>query len=86
MRRTASWGDEAAFWTQLNADFAPKLEVWNATFPLLHHLFRQALKAIARANFEQAGGGRMLSGPCAGRYRPAPALPPQGPDHTPIQG
>jgi hypothetical protein len=61
VRKTAEWGDESAFRAQLNASFAPKVEAWNATFPLQYHLFREELKAIARANLEQVAGAVLCS-------------------------
>jgi hypothetical protein len=56
VRRTVDWGDEAAFWDQLDPGFAPKVEVWNSTFGLQYHEFRRELRAIAQANLERVEG------------------------------
>lgn len=56
LRRTVDWGDEPAFRAQLDPAFAPKVNAWNATFPLPYHLFRQELRWIAQANLEKVEG------------------------------
>jgi len=48
VRRTIDWKDEAAVDAELQPDFREKLELWNATFTIPYHRFRQRLKEIAQ--------------------------------------
>jgi hypothetical protein len=50
VHRTVEWGDEGAFWAQLDPGFALKVEVWNSTYKLHYHELRRELRAIALAN------------------------------------
>lgn len=61
VRKTAAWGDAAAFRAQLEPGFVPKVEAWDATFALPYRIFRQELKAIAQANLEQVAGAVLCS-------------------------
>lgn len=56
IRKTADWGDQAAFWAQLDPGFAPKVQAWNSTFRLPYHEFRRELRAIAQANLAKVQG------------------------------
>jgi hypothetical protein len=47
VRRTIDWRDEAAFRAQLDPAFAPKVDLWDETFTLPFHVFRQHVKEIA---------------------------------------
>lgn len=71
VRRTLDWGNKAAVDAGLIKAFRPKLELWNATFNIPYHEFRQRLKRIAqlslervenaqRANVEAAPAGALL--------------------------
>jgi len=50
VRATANWSDESAFRAQLDPAFAPKVAVWNDTFTLPYHRFRDEVRRIARLN------------------------------------
>jgi hypothetical protein len=50
VRRTTDWADEQAFRAQVDPRFLPKVEVWNETFDIPFHLFRQRVREIARLN------------------------------------
>ncbi|HXQ21859.1 MAG TPA: hypothetical protein VN812_09295 [Candidatus Acidoferrales bacterium] len=50
VRRTTDWTNEAAVRAQLPAGFAPLVGLWNDTFDMPYHHFRQQLKQIAQAN------------------------------------
>jgi hypothetical protein len=52
VRRTIDWRDE----TRIDPQFRPKVEAWNATFPMPYHVFRQRLKEIAAANLARVEG------------------------------
>ena len=50
VRQTLEWNDEVAFRAQLPPQFAPTVDLWNATFNLPYHLFRHRVRDIARLN------------------------------------
>ncbi|MGH7789793.1 MAG: hypothetical protein ACRERC_23195 [Candidatus Binatia bacterium] len=50
VRRTTDWTDEAIVRAQLPDGFAPLVDLWNDTFDMPYHRFRQQLKEIAQAN------------------------------------
>lgn len=52
-RRTLDWRDEAAVEAGLVAKFRPKVELWNATFNIRYHSFRQRLHEIARLSWSR---------------------------------
>lgn len=56
IRLTLDWTDEAAFRSQLHADIIDQVELWNRTFKVPYHLFRQRLKEIARTNLARVEG------------------------------
>ena len=47
VRSTVDWGDAAAFRAQLAPAFAPHGALWDATFTMPFHVFRQRVKEIA---------------------------------------
>jgi hypothetical protein len=53
VRRTTNWADEATFWAQAPSDLRPKVEVWNQTFEIPFHLFRQRVWEIAQKNLSK---------------------------------
>ena len=55
LRATLDWSDERAFHAQLNPRFAPAVQLWNETFTLPFHRFRQRVRAIAADNHRQLG-------------------------------
>ncbi|HTP86653.1 MAG TPA: hypothetical protein VMJ34_06890 [Bryobacteraceae bacterium] len=56
VRQTVDWADEAAFRAQLPPQFAPTVDLWNATFNLPYHLFRNRVREIARLNLAAVRG------------------------------
>jgi hypothetical protein len=56
IRRTVDWADEQAFLAQAPADLRPKVELWNATFTLPFHRFRQRVREIAELNHSRVDG------------------------------
>jgi hypothetical protein len=68
VRRTLDWADEAAVEAGLIAKFRPKLEMWNATFTIPYHRFRQRLKEIAEASLSRVENARVA---------PLEAVPPE---------
>lgn len=56
LRQTVDWSYEAAFLTQLDPGFAPKVHIWNRTFSLPYHAFRLELRQLAQANIEAVAG------------------------------
>ncbi len=50
VRRTTDWTCEAAVRAQLPDGFAPLVDLWNETFDMPYHHFRQRLKDIAAMN------------------------------------
>ncbi len=53
IRKTVDWGDEAAFRAQIPEKMRYGIELWNTTFNMPYHLFRQELKRIAQRNHSQ---------------------------------
>ena len=56
VRATLDWGDEAAFRAQLRPQFAPRVDVWDATFAMPYHEFRRRVRAIAELNHARVDG------------------------------
>jgi hypothetical protein len=50
IRQTANWANEVEFWFQLPSQFKPTIQVWNQSFNMPYHLFRQRLREISRVN------------------------------------
>lgn len=50
IRQTVDWADEDAFRAQLPPEFAPTVRMWNETFDMPYHSFRQRVREIALAN------------------------------------
>lgn len=51
IRQTLDWTDEAYFWSQLRPDMVDGVKLWNSTFKLPYHLYRDRLRTIADMNF-----------------------------------
>jgi hypothetical protein len=56
VRRTTDWSNEAAVRAQLPDGFARLVDLWNETFEMPYHRFRQRLKQIAAENLTQVEG------------------------------
>ena len=56
VRRTTDWTNEATVRAQLPDGFAPLVDLWNGTFEMPYHCFRQRLKEIAQANLARVEG------------------------------
>jgi hypothetical protein len=56
VRRTTDWTNEAGVRAQLPDGFAPLVDLWNDTFDMPYHHFRQQLKQIAQANLASIEG------------------------------
>ena len=50
IRQTTNWANEAEFWSQLPCEFKPTIHVWNQSFNIPYHLFRQRVREISRLN------------------------------------
>ena len=50
------WRDEAAFRAQLDPAFAPKVDLWDRTFTMPFHAFRQRVKEIAQLSLSRVRG------------------------------
>jgi len=50
VRQTLNWADEAEFWSQLPIQFKPTIQVWNRSFNIPYHLFRQRVREISHLN------------------------------------
>lgn len=50
IRQTTNWADEAEFWSQLPSEFKPTIQLWNQSFNIPYHLFRQRVREISRVN------------------------------------
>jgi hypothetical protein len=50
IRQTLNWKNEAEFWSQLPDEFKPTIQVWNQSFNIPYHLFRQRVREISRMN------------------------------------
>ena len=61
VRETLDWGNEAAVQAGLIRDFLPKYEMWNRTFNVPYHRFRQRLKEIAEATLRGVEGARVVA-------------------------
>ena len=61
VRKTTDWGDEATVRRQLDPAFAPKVDVWNATFTIPYHGFRERIKRIAQLNLSRVANARQAS-------------------------
>jgi hypothetical protein len=60
VRQTLDWGNEAVVQAQLIRDFRPKYALWNGTFNIPYHRFRERLKAIAEATLVRVEGARLV--------------------------
>lgn len=60
VRATLDWGDEAAVRAGLRDDFRPKYEMWNRTFNVPYHRFRQRLKALAEGTLQGVSGAQVV--------------------------
>jgi hypothetical protein len=56
VRRTTDWADEQAVRAQLSPRLVPKVELWNDTFDIPFHLFRQELCRIAELSWSRVDG------------------------------
>ena len=56
VRRTTDWTNEATVRAQLSEGFEPLVDLWNDTFDMPYHHYRQQLKLIAQANFAGVEG------------------------------
>ena len=50
IRQTVDWADEAAFRAQLPPEFASTVRLWDETFDVPYHRFRQRVREIALGN------------------------------------
>src|SRR5262249_45718655 len=53
VRETTDWGNEEAVHAQLAADLKPAVELWDRTFDLPFHLFRERVREIAQLNLSR---------------------------------
>src|SRR5262245_31141736 len=60
IRCSIDWNDEAAVAQQIQEEFRPKMEMWNATFTIPYHRFRQRIKEIAQRNLAQIDGAEIV--------------------------
>lgn len=56
VRATLDWEDEEAVWAQVRPEFRPRIDLWNATFNVPFHVFRQRVREIARLNQSRVEG------------------------------
>jgi hypothetical protein len=56
VRKTTDWTNEATVRAQLPDGFATLVDLWNDTFEMPYHHFRQRLKEIAQANLSRVEG------------------------------
>jgi len=56
VRMTTDWTNEATVRAQLPDGFAPLVDLWDDTFDMPYHCFRQQLKQIAQANHARVEG------------------------------
>lgn len=56
VRRTTDWTDDAGVRAQLPSGFEVLVDLWNDTFEMPYHRFRQELKRIAADNHAQVAG------------------------------
>jgi hypothetical protein len=61
VRDTVEWGDERAFLDQADPAIRAKAAVWNDTFTLPFHRFRERLAAIAALNHSRVRGAELSS-------------------------
>lgn len=61
VRRTLDWKDRAAVEKGLVEKFRPKYEMWNATFNIPYHRFRQRVKEIAELNLSRVENARIVT-------------------------
>jgi hypothetical protein len=59
VRRTTDWTNEAAVRAQLPKGFEVLVDLWNETFDMPYHQFRQRLKEIAQANLARVEGATL---------------------------
>ena len=56
VRKTTEWGNKAVVHAQLPEGLRYSVGLWNSTFTLPYHLFRQELARIARINRSRIAG------------------------------
>jgi hypothetical protein len=56
VRKTLDWRDEALVQARINPFFRRKFEMWNATFALPYHVFRQRLWAMTERSLRSVEG------------------------------
>jgi hypothetical protein len=56
VRETVDWANEQAFRAQLDPAFAPRVDLWNATFDIPFHRFRHRVSEITQLNLSQVRG------------------------------
>ncbi len=56
VRRTIDWYDERAVRDQLDPRLRPRVDLWNETFAIPFHAFRQRLREIAEASHSRVEG------------------------------
>ncbi|MGH2992333.1 MAG: hypothetical protein ACRDL1_02210, partial [Solirubrobacterales bacterium] len=56
VRETTDWEDEQAFVAQMRSELEAKVELWNDTFNIPFHAFRQRVREIARLNHSRVEG------------------------------
>jgi hypothetical protein len=56
LRATLDWGDEGAFWAQLDPRMKEKVDAWNRAFDMPYHRFRERIKAIAQLSLRRVRG------------------------------
>jgi len=61
VRRTLDWTSKAAVDAGLIGAFRPMVELWNASFNIPYHEFRQRLKAIAQLCLSRVEGAQLAS-------------------------
>ena len=50
IRKPVDWANQTEFWSQLPREFRPTIEVWNRSFNIPYHQFRQRVREISRLN------------------------------------
>ena len=61
VRATLDWKDEALVAARLYPKFRQKVAMWNATFAMPYHAFRQRLKEIAAANLARVERAKIVA-------------------------
>jgi hypothetical protein len=53
VRKTTEWADEQTFLAQVRPDLMPAVAIWNETFEMRFHIFRDRVREIARLNLSR---------------------------------